>query len=56
MAVRLLTLPSGADVVETSLAASRGLQRAVVLLKMNGLASPRGISAKPEEHRQLLII
>lgn len=50
----LLTLLSdpdveAADVVEDCLAASRGLQRfTVVLLMMNGLASPRGISAKPD--------
>lgn len=44
----MLTLPSGADVGTVCLAASRGLQRfTVVLLMMNGLASPRGISANP---------
>lgn len=42
--IALLTFPSGS----VFLAASRGLQRlAVVLLMMNGLASPRGISANP---------
>lgn len=46
--VQLLTLPSGADVGSVCLAASRGLQRlTAVLLMMNGLASPRGISANP---------
>lgn len=47
-ALLLLTLPSDADVGTVCLAASRGLQRfTVVLLMMNGLASPRGISANP---------
>lgn len=45
-----LTLQSGADVGTVCLAASRGLQRfTVVLLTMNGLASPIGISANPVE-------
>lgn len=47
----LLTLPSDA----VCLAASRGLQRlTVVLLMMKGLASPRGISAKPKEQIMIL--
>lgn len=50
--VLLLTLLSGAGVAAAFLAASRGLQRVVVLLNMNGLDSPRGISAKPEEYKQ----
>lgn len=57
--VVLLTLLSdpaveSSDVVQVCLAASRGLQRfTVVLLMMNGLASPRGISAKPDRSQMI---
>lgn len=53
----LPTLLSDPDVeaAEVCLAASRGLQRfTVVLLIMNGLASPRGISAKPDRVQTII--
>lgn len=46
----MLTLQSGAGTL--CRAASRGLQRfTVVLLMMNGLASPTGISANPSQEQ-----
>ena len=53
--VCVLTLLSGEDTGPALLATSRGLQRfTVVLLMMNGLFSPRGISAKPEGAQMMM--